>query len=145
MDQAIVEKFSPEKFSRYWPMIEQELKTVHHIWDDIWTLESIFEATVHGRFQCWGAGDLDHLKVVCWTQIATYPNGNVLQIFLAIGNGIDELLPVLDASMESFARSTECKLIEVVGRKGWQGKLRSMGFVPWTTSVKREVTDTRVQ
>lgn len=140
-----VEQFNPEKFARYWPAIQRELMLVHDVWDDCWTLDSIFECTVHGRFQCWGAGDEERVKIVCWTQVSNYPSGNILQVFLAIGQGIDEVLPQLDAVLEAYARHTGCRLIEVVGRKGWLGKLKSMGFVPWTTSVKRQVLTTRVQ
>src|ERR1043165_8622350 len=139
MDKTVVELLTPEKFVHYWPMIERELKTVPHVWEDYWTLESIYNYTYTGKFQCWAIGDANSMRIVCWTQIVWYPVGNILQVFLAIGTGIDEYSDDLVAWGEKIARDQGCVLIDVVGRPGWGPKLRKFGFKARTQSFSMKI------
>lgn len=145
MGEVVVERLSVEKFLIYWPRIEQELKTVPHVWEDFWTLDSIRDATIQGTFQCWGAGSADDVEVVCWSQVSHYPTGAVFRVFLAIGQGVDKCLPALETIFEEFAHDNGCHLAEVVGRPGWGPKLRKMGFKTGTTSHVRRLENWRLQ
>lgn len=145
MDEVVVERFSVEKFMVYWPAIERELRTVPHVWQDFWTLESIRDLTIQGHFQCWGAGSIERVEIVCWSQVLFYPASSVLYIFLAIGRGIDHCIPALETIFEKFAHDMGCKLVQVTGRPGWGPKLRKIGFKTTSTQMIRKLENWRLQ
>lgn len=145
MDEIVVELLTVEKFWHYWPMIERELKTVPHIWQDFWTLDAIRERTSEGHFQCWAAGTSNQVKIVCWTNAILYPAGRVLNAFLMIGQNIDECIPKLDAVLEKYAQDLNCHLALVTGRRGWGAKLKSYGFRDASTSFTKRLDNRRLQ
>jgi hypothetical protein len=113
-----------EEVVYYWPFIDIELDRVPHIWCGHWTKDSLYELTMNDRFQLWGFGPPDQIRVFVFTQIVHYPANRILQAFLCFGNSLDEALPIIEATFERFAMETECKLFEIMGRKGWERKLR---------------------
>lgn len=123
-----VERLDGPKFSYYWPTISRELDGIAEHWDWWWTKESIYGLTMEGHFQCWGAGTPSELKVVVFSKISHFPANTILQIFLAFGNGFDEVAPGLVGAFERFADEAKCTLVEVSGRPGWERKLRKIGF-----------------
>jgi hypothetical protein len=102
---------------------------VPHIWAPWWTKEYLFEAVLVGRVQCWAVGPQERIQLIIFTQIAIYPAARILQSLFILGNGLDEGLPVLAATLKRFAELQDCAACEVTGRKGWKKKLASEGFV----------------
>lgn len=143
-DQSRVELLTNEKFDLYWPRIAQELNTVPHIWNERWTIESIQELTLEGRFQCWAAGNENEINSIMFSQISNYPATRVLQIFLAFGTGMLDSLDVLHAACERFAVFHGCEFIEVVGRPGWEPKLRTLNFEKKGVVLSKMVHQTKV-
>lgn len=134
----IVELLSNEKFELYWPDIEQKLDTIPHVWASWWTKESIQELTLNGRFQCWTVGDANEVSGVVFSQIIHYPAASILQVFLAFGLGMVDTIGVIDATLSRFGSANGCQFAEVMGRPGWEPKLREFGFkVPRVTMIKR--------
>jgi hypothetical protein len=135
-----IERLEGPKFVYYWPAISQELDSIPQFWAPWWTKEAIYGLTMDGTFQCWGAGTETELKVVVFTQVAHYPANTILQIFLAFGTGIDEVTSGLVTVFERFAAESGCTMVEVVGRLGWEPKLRDIGFrrVSYTMAMKFE-------
>lgn len=117
-----------EKFESYWPQISHQLDYIPQFWATWWTKDSIREGVLAGRFQCWGVGNVREIKVVTFSQIATYPANKIFQVILAFGEGIDEALPALVATYEKFCFDTGCTIAEVTGRPGWAEKLSRYGF-----------------
>lgn len=145
MDETVVEWLPPEKFEHYWPMVERELKTVPHVWQDYWTLESIRSNTLGGYFQCWAVGGPNAVRLVCWSQIVFYPTGNVLRIFLIIGTEFDQHADTMIATAEKFAFDKNCIAVDVTGRVGWGPKLRKFGFRVGASSFSKKVDNRRLQ
>jgi hypothetical protein len=113
-----------EEIVYYWPWIEVELDRVRHIWCGHWTKGALYELSLEERFQVWGFGPSDQIRVFVFTQIIHYPANRVLQAFLCFGNSLDEALPIIEATFERFAMETGCKVFELSGRKGWERKLK---------------------
>lgn len=113
-----------EEITYYWPWMEKELDRVPHIWCGHWTKESLYELTLNERFQLWGFGPKDEIRIFVFTQIIHFPANRILQAFLCFGNSLEEALPIIEATFERFAMETQCKLFELVGRKGWEKKLK---------------------
>ena len=140
----LVEKLDPERFRHYWPQIEKELDNVPHIWAYWWTKESIVEFVLEGRFQCWTVGTERMVQGVLFSQIAHYPANAIFQVLFAFGEGMSEMLDELDATMSKFAVFNGCAYAEVIGRPGWQPKLRRQGFRYNRTVLMKEFEPIRM-
>jgi hypothetical protein len=108
----------------YWPWIEIELDKIGPVWCGHWTKESLREMAINDRFQVWGFGPPDQVRVIIFTQLVEYPAGLILQAFLCFGNSIDEALPIIEATFERFAMETKCRTCEIWGRRAWVRKVK---------------------
>lgn len=145
MDEVVIEQLSPERFSHFWPLIQKELEKIPHIWEDYWTVDSIFEASLCGTLQCWAIGGEDGAAtMVVWTRISHFPSNRILQVCLAFGSCPDSYIATLDATLEDFAKHVGCQIIEVLGRLGWNKKLKGR-YEKVTTTVSRRIADWKVQ
>jgi hypothetical protein len=113
-----------EEIMFYWTWIDHELDRVQHIWCGHWTKDALRELAMNENFQVWGFGPRDQIRVIVFTQLVSYPIGNILQIFLAFGNSLEEAIPIMEATFERFAMETECRACEIHGRFGWERKLK---------------------
>jgi hypothetical protein len=77
--------------------------------------------------QVWAAGPRDCFTFIMFSQVAIYPAARWLELVLAFGSQLETLFPLLDATMEKFARDQNCTTIEMIGRLGWDKKLRPYG------------------
>lgn len=136
------EMLTQSKIMEYWPMIEQELDRIPHVWAAWWTKEWMQFEAMNGRIQIWGVGDERSIKTVFFTRVIEYPAARHLNFMLALGNGLEETLPVFVATMQRFAPMRGCEIASVMGRRGWERKLREYGFkletVTLTAPVKKE-------
>jgi len=135
---------SGDRFEHHWQSIASELDFIPHVWATWWTKESLREGVLNGRFQCWAAGDESRITVVAFSQIADYPANRIFQVFLAFGQGIDEVAPVLEAVWEQFAAKSGCSIGEVTGRPGWGPRLRKLGFRQQSCTFTRSVSNLRI-
>jgi len=72
-----------------------------------------------GRSQLWPAED-----AVAVTEVITTPNVKVFNVWLAGGNLAT--LKAMFADMEAWGRSIGCRVIQIMGREGWQRALPGM-------------------
>ena len=129
-----------EEIVYYWPWILDELDRVPHIWSGHWTKDSLYELSMAERFQVWGFGPKDEIRIFVFTQIIHFPANKVLQAFLCFGNSLNEALPIIEATFERFAMETQCELFELTGREGWKRKLKGFrqDFVVLTKNLKKQ-------
>lgn len=128
--EAII--MSQETFVAHWPKISRELDTIKHVWEDYWTKDYLYEATVRGRFLAHGFGSENNIRVVTFSQVVMFPAGNILQVVLAFGNSMKPLIPVMEATFELLAKEYNCKAFEIIGRPGWERflpRLKKRGVV----------------
>lgn len=135
----VVEYLAPPYADAQWPMIERELDKVPHIWQGRWTKDTLLTAILHQRMQLWVAGKDGVYHVVVFTQIALFPEGNILEVVLAFGNNFLEALPTLEATLDKFAQSQNCVQIDVIGRGGFERLLAPYGFKRSSVVVSRAV------
>ena len=140
-----VDMLKGDKFLHYWPYIKGEMEKIPHLWDRWWTMDSIFEGVMSGRFQVWAAGSGKEYKLIVITQVAHYPANTILQGILMLGNSLEECAPVLDATLEKWGRDSRCTMCEVSGRKGWARFLKSYGFKETAVVLHRPIGEHRVQ
>ena len=84
-------------------------------------LSDIREMVLGGTLQLWAYQDTAAL-----TEVITYPRTRAINVFLVAGNMGDclSLLP----RIENFATVLGCSAITGIGRKGWEGHLKDLGF-----------------
>lgn len=105
----------------HWPYVRDILVQIPEIWEDYWTLDSIFEFVVSGRWQAWGFGKSEgQMNVVVITEVCQMPAKRFLVARLSFGNSLEKVLPQIEATMEKFAMEAGCDFMEIVGRPGWE-------------------------
>jgi len=128
MNEVEIELLTPGKVEIYWPMIERDLLNIPEVWNKWWTIDALREGAFYGRFQVWTSG-CETVTGVLFSQFCTYPAGVILQIVLAFGKDLDEVLPKFMAVLHRYASITGCSRVEIHGRLGWARKLHQYGFV----------------
>lgn len=98
-----------------------------------WTLDDVREAVERGEAQLWAGERSAHV-----TQIETYPFGKAIEV-LASGGDMDELIDVLRPQIEAWAKAQGCVAAHVVGRLGWARQLKSCGYEPLYTVIRKEL------
>ena len=137
--QYVAELLSEDKFILYWPKISRELDKVPHIWQDWWTKDSIYRFTTEGRFQCWAVGTEEVVLGVLFSQVTAYPKQTVLQVFMAFGEGMLDMVDALEATFHRYAVIRRCTRVEITGRPGWESELRKKGFRRTSTTIARAI------
>lgn len=117
------ELMTAEVYERYWPFIDEQLNTVPHIWAPYFTKEFLRYAVLNEDCFVWGVGTQDEMRLVVYGRVIQFPAARVLQMFLALGNDLDNCLPSLVGALEKLANVTGCEFCEVIGRPGWERKL----------------------
>lgn len=136
---------SVEEVMHYWPGIERDLKLNPEAWHLWYTLDHLQHMAVSGAAQVWVAGTPRQWRLMVWTQLAIYSTGPVLQLMLAIGQNIKELMPTVEATLEKFAQSRNCTRVEVIAyRAGWEKMLEGFGFKRLSFILSRPVSGTRM-
>lgn len=85
--------------------------------------EDVARAVSEGRMQAWTNGD--SLVV---TEVQQFPRGNMLNVFLAVGN-LEEVMAI-QPELEAFGRAHGCSTMRMEGRKGWARVLPHHGWTP---------------
>ena len=138
-----IELIPPSRVDHYWPEMKKQLDRIPHTWTRM-TKESIYERIQDEVLQVWGVGE-EVIELVVMTQFVLYDTGRVLQVVHAFGSRLDFWLPKLDAMFERVAQKSGCGEIEIIGRKGWERKLESLGFEFESIVLKRKVKNWRMQ
>lgn len=125
--QTVV-RIEGEHFEKWWPQISEQLDTIEPLWDRWWTKEALYTATQNGWVQCWGSVVDEAMRIVLFTTVNEYPTNRMVRSVLMFGRGIDEQLPMIDAAVENFGREIGATMMEVTGRRGWEPKLKRLGY-----------------
>jgi len=134
-------QFTVEEFQQFWPHIEEMLDSVPHTWR-YWTKDHIYQSIMNDMIQVWGIGPPPKATFIMMTTVNVHPSMRVFVVLWGAGSFDDGMLPLLDATLTSYAKLNDCDEIEIRGRLGWDGKLRSIGFqrtaIVWSRSVAKQ-------
>lgn len=96
-----------------------------------WTLEDVRQAVEAGELQLWPG---ERAAVV--TKLAEYPSFTAIESIAAGGDG-DEIVNVLVPRAEAWGRSNGATRAHLVGRLGWQKRMKSSGYEPLYTVLAK--------
>lgn len=131
--------------AKWWPDILSMLQQVPHTWTD-YTIDYFLWAVQEKRMQVWGAGMDDRIHLVMFTQLATYPRRNVVEVIWACGDNYPKSLRnAVAEAVDEFGRANECSEVRVVGRRGWERVLKDFGFVRDSVIMSRPIAEKRTQ
>lgn len=85
------------------------------------TVEDVKAAVEAGLMHFWPVKDS-----VVITELSTYPQGKVLNIFIGGGNA-DDLMEVLEP-LRAWGKTLGCSHVSFLGRKGWNKLLTARGW-----------------
>jgi hypothetical protein len=103
------------------------------------TMKTLLKMLMSGEGQMWGIYDNDSLVAVATTRIVDYPAKRFLAVDFIAGDSVLEWVEKLDHVLENFARDAGATAMEGVGRKGWDGLMRSRGWSRSMVVMEREV------
>jgi len=134
--------FSPRELDHHWPQIEDMLRCVPHTWEG-YTIEQFLSDAQMGIIQVWGVGKKD-ISLVYFTTICVYPAKRYLRVIWACG-ALDKSLPIIDASLEQFAKEQNCDAIQIIdGRGGWSRVMKKFGYWQEAIVLERSVSNERL-
>lgn len=137
-----ITQFSYEEFLSFWPVMKKELDTIRPMWRH-WTEDHILTAMATQELTLWGCGSPPNAEFVFFVEVHVYPAMRVLTIPLAFGKFNPETMPLMDATMEQYARVQGCDEIEIRGRSGWGPEFKKLGFTETSRVWTRPVTNLR--
>lgn len=124
-----------ENTNTVWRLAESFLKNAVDEGDGVVTLEQHFDGVTSGKRQLWLVWDTK-----CRAAMVTEIINGLCFICLLGGEGLDEWLPGLLDTLESWARERECRGMHFYGRKGWVRKLDEHGFKLKLVVMNKEFT-----
>jgi hypothetical protein len=123
----VMAQFTVDEFFVFWPQLERLLDRVPDTWRH-WTKGYICDSVSTGHIQTWGIGPPGKAILLMFTAVQAYPTMKVLSIMWAAGTFEDEMAPLLDTTLTSYARAHGCTECEIRGRMGWEHKMKAAGF-----------------
>lgn len=86
--------------------------------------EDVLEQAKHCECQLWSYHDGEKFRGVVATRIHTNAAGKVCSLWVCIGLDAEEIMEGMHAEIERWAREIGCYALEIVGRAGWERKLK---------------------
>ena len=75
-----------------------------------------------------------------WTSMFVYhPGAKSLQTLFIGGTGYDEWFGEVNDFIRRWAKDNDCKFVEFIGRKGWEIKLKKIGWTSEYYSYRMEI------
>ena len=87
--------------------------------------------------QLWVVLDGDAMKAATVTRIAQTKRGEVVEVYLVGGAGMEEWLAPLNDEIEAQAREIGCVALRSYGRKGWTPSLTRLGWREIATAFEK--------
>lgn len=79
------------------------------------------------------------MAVVAFELLLFHTGKRVLNIQLAGGEGLDVWFERMDEVAQNIGRARDCSEVYIVGRAGWQRKLKQLGYETVHTVLRKEV------
>jgi hypothetical protein len=134
----------PSEIGPLWPQIRELLKLALEHSMPI-EPEAFYADALQYKAQIWvvwSVGKEPKMVGAAVTSRTEHGGGNmVLRVILLAGRNFNQWKPQIISKFETFARNTECRAIEAVGRKGWGKHLDEYGFRPKYVTFVKELPD----
>lgn len=112
---------------KIWPVVEPLIAPSLRYGNGCFLPADLRDACMETRMQLWVAVDDARREIIAAvvTRIAVYPRRKALSVPFGGGRRMREWLPLLNETIEAFAREKGCDFMEGGARKGW---VRAAGY-----------------
>ena len=137
----IVSLVPPEYVDKEWPHVADLLLKAILFSGGRWDIESVREDVKAGRQHLFLVYDEDKKETkAAWTsKFVEYPGSKALHAVFIGGSGIGEWIGEVNNFIKSWAKDNDCNFVEFTGRKGWERKLKKIGWTSEYCSYRMEV------
>ena len=133
-----VEELNIVEVRQYWPEAEEQLRRAVRGMDPDRYMRNVQASVFSGVSTLWRIGE-DAAYVV--TNMYTIDGlSTVAQIHLMTAEDMESILPLMDY-FTIWAKKRGADWIEVIGRKGWERKLKPYGFNHEYTSLMKRIIE----
>lgn len=130
---------APAEIRSVWPkvkpLVEHGLLESGH---DEYTVEDVHSALLNGHLQLW-MGKGETTPGIGLTQIASYPQFRTVIVMFCVGNHIDEWEEAGLDAIETWARKSNMRAVEIIGRNGWTRRLGRRGYRRDAVTLRKEL------
>ena len=126
-----------------WPQLETKLMERSDLWELGQDPESMKIALQCGMFHLWTVTKENEQLIWVITSFRAYPACRVLAVSWAMGERLEEYLPVLLDGLEEVAAKNFCRFVLVEGRRGWERVLKPFGYAHLQAVMGKEIVDRR--
>lgn len=133
---------TPLDVLRFWPEIEPFVQMAIDHSNGEFSMEGIQKRIENKEIAVCTIFDSDIRKLIAVItfEMTNFDSGmKILTIQCAGGARMDEWIPQIDSIAISMARRHGCQKVYIVGRKGWERKLRDIGYEHAHTVLSKEV------
>ena len=102
-------------------------------------VDDVYHAIQTGMYSLWVIMEEDKVVAAITTRILEYPGRRALAMDWLGGSKMKEWLPIVQETMESFARDNKCNHLEAYGRKAWGRWLGKYGWEPEYIAYRMEL------
>lgn len=137
----IVSLVPSEYIDREWPHVANYLNKAIVSSGGRWDLNSVLKEVKSGDQHLFIVYDEEKEETkAAWTsKFISYPNSKSLQALFIGGSGYDEWIEEVNEFMKSWAEDNGCNFVEFTGRKGWERRLKNIGWTPEYYSYRMEI------
>ncbi len=92
--------------------------------------DDVLRLLMEEKFQLWLVASVEpwHLYAAAITEVVDYPRFAAIRVVALAGEDMERWKELLDARLQVFARLHGAKYLEAVGRKGFERKLKDLGY-----------------
>ncbi len=137
----IVSLVPSEYADREWPHVADFLSKAVKTSGGRWDMDAVLAEVKAGQQHLFIVYDEDKEETkAAWTsKFIDYPSSKALQTLFIGGSGYDEWIEEVNEFIKSWAEDNGCNFVEFTGRKGWERKLKDIGWTPEYCSYRMEV------
>ena len=137
----IVSLVPPEYVDKEWPHVANLLAKAIQYSGGRWDIGSVYEEVKAGKQHLFLIYDENNKETkAAWTsKFVEHPGARSLQTLFIGGSGYDDWFEEVNDFIRRWADDNVCKFVEFIGRKGWERKLKKIGWTSEYYSYRMEV------
>ena len=136
---VFVSRIPAPYLAQAWPVAAKLMESAIEYTEGDSLMSDYLDAIIKDTMQLWGIWLDDRMVAAAVTQICHYPQCKALHGLLIGGGEMDKWMRDLDAALMAFARDAGCKKFFVFGRRGWEPKLKTLGYKQSYVALSKEV------
>jgi len=134
----LIEGILSKDIDMWWGYVDGYIKSALEYGIDEYTSDDIRELCKNKQMQLWIKFD-KNVQGAFVTQILKYPQMNILLVLLLSGKKFKSWRDEVDELLQRYGKDSNCKYIELFGRKGWGNYLKDINYKEQVRVYSKEI------